>query len=167
MYFRRVFTSAMWLFGCLLVCQQDYPKITGQISTNVGWRIGLGQEQTSLTSGVDLIQGMDLGISSHFLFKIFSQGRMHGKNDLVEKNQTHRDGWRCWLCWVPFYWELLEQNPVSSWIKWVPNKDTVPPVYFHRQCFLAEFQCKDMSWLNTTLSVKPQKQDLATKLQRQ
>ena len=37
----------------VLVCQQDYTDTTEQISSKLGWRMDLGPEQTSLTSGAD------------------------------------------------------------------------------------------------------------------
>lgn len=34
---------------------------------DLGWRLGLSPEQTSMTSGADLDEGMDKGFLSHFV----------------------------------------------------------------------------------------------------
>ena len=43
--------SVGW-FVCL-VCQNDYTKTTQRISTKLGWRMGLGPEQTPVAVGTD------------------------------------------------------------------------------------------------------------------
>lgn len=45
-----------------LVCLQDYAKTTDRISAKLGWRIGLGPEDTSLTFGNSPDKGADPGI---------------------------------------------------------------------------------------------------------
>ena len=42
------------LVGVWLVCRQDYTKNTEQIFMELGWRMCLGPEQTTLTFGVAL-----------------------------------------------------------------------------------------------------------------
>ena len=47
---------------CWLVCNHNYTKTTQRISTKLGWRMGLGPEQTPETLGTDLDKGTDPGI---------------------------------------------------------------------------------------------------------
>lgn len=49
------------VFVCWLVCQEDYTKTTEGISTKLGWKMGVSQEQTPLTSGADPDKGLDSG----------------------------------------------------------------------------------------------------------
>lgn len=65
-----MFSSRVRLFLKVgrLVCQQDFTKKTTEtISMDLGWRLGLSPEQTSVTSGADLDEGMDKGFLSHFV----------------------------------------------------------------------------------------------------
>lgn len=50
-----------------LVCSQNYKKTTEHISTEPGWRIGLGPEQTSITFEVVPDKQTDPRFVSHFI----------------------------------------------------------------------------------------------------
>ena len=91
---RHVFSRVCQSIG-LLVCQQDYTKTTEWISTKLGWRMGLGPEQTLLTYVADPDKGTYPGIS--FWLSSMSQDS-HKKHDAKQNNISvlyhHTGFWR-------------------------------------------------------------------------
>ena len=62
-----VFITCVSLFVCLFVYQWNYTKTSEQISMKLGWRRGLGPEQTLLTFGADPYKRTHSGFFSEFL----------------------------------------------------------------------------------------------------
>lgn len=79
---RDICAFVCWLVDPL-VCQQDYTKMTEQISTELGWKMALGPEQTPLTFDEGPIKGTGLRVLCNFFnhhetFLLISHGITHG-----------------------------------------------------------------------------------------